>query len=101
MSRNIDIRKSYEDLTDDERYYLDGRQWLKTAHEIAHDQWVADGEPDGESDDPDESDLTPGQWVAQANRKQIMAELDERGVEYNKNESKDSLGAKLLASSSS
>lgn len=102
MSRQIDVRTAYEDLTDDERYYLDCRQWLKEQHYTAHQQWLADGSPDspeGSSEDPDESDLTPEQWVAQANRKQIMAELDERGVEYGKTESKDSLGAKLLASS--
>ncbi len=97
MSMRIPVDTAYEDLTDDQRYYLDARQWLKDAHATAHQQYLDSPDEDGGSEAQGDSDLTPEEWVKQASKPDLQRELDERGIEYTRSETRDQLGAKLLA----
>lgn len=99
MARQIPVDTAFEDLSDDEKYYLNSRQWLKDAHAAAHQQYL--DSPDEEGGSQSESDLTPEQWVAQASKADVMRELDERGVSYNRRDNKETLGALLLENSKS
>ena len=104
MSRNIDPAKSYDELSDEDRAYLDARVWLKTAHAEAHRQHEATSGADetdaSASDDqaPEDEDaeISPEEWVEQASKPEIIAELERRGISHNPRDKKDDLGALLL-----
>lgn len=90
MSRQFDIYK--KDLTDKEKQYIEERNDLRMLRlEIEeHEDYSEELE-----EEPDEEAIPVEEFVKQANRQQLMAELDGLGVEYDPKANKPEL-SKLL-----
>lgn len=108
MSRTIDPTRDWDELSDDEQAYLNQRTHLKAEYFRARKHMEAQRDTeDGEetlieggrkvegSSEEEPSDITPEQWVQQANKEDIVAELERREIEHDPKARKDAL-AKLL-----
>lgn len=106
MSRHIDATKDWDQLTEEDQQYLNERSHLKAEYFRARkhmergtrrggqETLVEDGKRRARSED---AEVTPEQWVEEANKEQIVAELENRGIDYDPRARKDAL-AKLLLS---
>lgn len=102
MSRQIDPMKDWDQLDEDEQRYLNQRAHLKAEFfrirkhvEAQHDSTGGEEVLVGGEDEGSENELTPEQWVEQANKEQVISELENRGIEHDPKARKDVL-AKLL-----
>lgn len=97
MSRDIDL--TVEKLSDDDQRYVDARNWLRQAREdyLAHPSAHSEDSETVLPGDADEDGvLSPEEWVAQATKDEIKAELDRREISYPAKATHDDLGALLL-----
>lgn len=103
MSRTIDPTRDWDELSDDEQAYLNQRTHLKAEYFRARKHMEAqrdteDGEEtliEGGQKVEEPSDITPEQWVQQANKEEIISELESREIDHDPKARKDAL-AKLL-----
>lgn len=104
MSRHIDLTK--DKLTDDEERYVLANNYLRLAREeyLAHGTATSQvaalsaQEPEDHDEDDEEEGVSVEEWVASANKQEVISELKRRDIEHNPKSSKDDLGALLIAS---
>jgi transposase-like protein len=104
----MDIDLTKDELTEEEQLYVNARNWLRQAREeylakpSAHSRATVTmasgkGQVPPEPEDDDET-LSPEEWVEQASKDEIKAELDQRGVKYPAKATHEDLGNLLLES---
>lgn len=98
MTMRIDLTK--ETLTEDEQTYIDSRSWLAREREQVLATLAAGGEVSaaarGEVEDDDVHQVTVEEWVAQASKAEVIAELKDREVEHDPKSRKADLDRLLI-----
>jgi hypothetical protein len=93
VSRRINLRAA--ELTDAEREYISTRSWMLRARVEVETQ-RSNGVEVPETDPEVEAEVTVEEWVAQASKAEVVAELKEREIEHDPKSRKADLDVLLI-----